>query len=222
MVTSDPKPADSVGPPHFVIKYTLHHVGGDTNILAGSSDLLTNGLCPPLEACPNQNLFQHLFGIEFYHDGHPYVHAIFTFEFRCCFNLIKSIQYHLSHERHKHNLDALLPAKTSAWVFKQVLSHLIFVRDSNREVMLPNQFVTLAATIQTLVNGAVCTRLPSRKHWVNAYNNDTELCTVKELALNPSLISNRHLLEVNHNYCGPLQQSQISIEHNMLILKEPI
>ncbi len=81
MVASDPKPANSVGPPHVVIKYTLHPAGGDTNILAGSSVLLTNGLYLPLKVCPNQNLFQHLFGIEFRHDGHTYVHAISTFEF---------------------------------------------------------------------------------------------------------------------------------------------
>ncbi len=88
------------------------------------------------------SLFQHFFGIEFYHDGHTYIQAISTFEFACCFNLIESIQYHLSHERHTHNLDASTPAKTSAWVFEQVLSHLIFVRDSNCEVFLPNQCCT--------------------------------------------------------------------------------
>jgi hypothetical protein len=179
MVASDPIPADSVGPPHVVIKYTLHRTGDGTNILAGSSVLLTNDLCLPLEECPNQNFFQHLFGIEFHHNGHTYVRATSTFKFTCCFNLIKSIQYRLSHERHKHNLEALLPAKTSAWVFEQDLSHLIFVCNLNCEVMLPNQFAVLAATIQ---------RLPSRERWISAYNNDDELCTVQELALTPSLI----------------------------------
>ncbi len=86
---------------------------------------------------------------------------------------------------------------------------------------MPNQFAAPAATIQTLVNGAVCTRLPSRKRWISAYNNNAELCTVWELALTPSLISNKCLSEANHNYRGPLRQSQISVKNNMLILNKP-
>ncbi len=80
----------------------------------------------------------------------------------------------------------------------------------------------LEATIQTLINRAVCTRLPSLDRWVQAYNNNAELCIVRKLVLNPSLISNKQLLEVNHNYRGPLRQSQISIEDGMLILNKPI
>jgi hypothetical protein len=170
MVILAPKPAESAVLPHVVIKYNLHCVGDNMNILAGSAVLLTIGLCTPLEACPNQNLFQHFFGIKFHHHGHTYVRAISTFEFVCCFNLIESNQYRLSHEHHKHNLDAPVPAKTSAWVFKQVLSHLIFVRDSNCEDFLPNLFAAPAATTQNLFNGAVCTCLPSREHWISTYN----------------------------------------------------
>jgi hypothetical protein len=40
--------------------------------------------------------------------------------------------------------------------------------------------------------------------------------------LNPLLICNKRLSEVNHNYRGPLRQSQISIEDHMLILHKPI
>jgi hypothetical protein len=40
--------------------------------------------------------------------------------------------------------------------------------------------------------------------------------------LNPSLINNQALAKVNHNYCGPLHQSLISVENDMLILKELI
>jgi hypothetical protein len=40
--------------------------------------------------------------------------------------------------------------------------------------------------------------------------------------LNPSLINNQALAKINHNYCGPLRQSLISVENDMLILKEPI
>jgi hypothetical protein len=40
--------------------------------------------------------------------------------------------------------------------------------------------------------------------------------------LNPSLICNKRLSEVNHNYCGSLRQSQILIKDGMLILHKPI
>jgi hypothetical protein len=40
--------------------------------------------------------------------------------------------------------------------------------------------------------------------------------------LNPSLINNQVLAKFNHNYHGPLSQSLISVENDMLILKEQI
>ena len=222
MIVSAPKPADSNGAPRIVVKYNIHRDGADTSILAGSSVISTAGLCPPFEACPNMNLFQNFFGIEFYFENHTYVRAISTFEFARCFNLIDSIQYRISHEKYRYGLDASMPARTSAWLFDQVHSHLVFLRDSNCEVFQPNQFAAPAATIQTLVNGAICTRLPSRDRWISAYNNDSELCLVRELAQNPSQITNKRLSEVDHNYRGPLRNSQISIEDGMLILQEPI
>jgi hypothetical protein len=78
------------------------------------------------------------------------------------------------------------------------------------------------ATIQTLVNGTICTRLPLRERWLRAYNNNVELCIVRELVLNPSLICSKRLSKVNHNYCGHLCQSQILIKNGMLILHELI
>ena len=114
-------------------------------------------------------------------------------------------------------LDASLPSKTSAWIFEQVHSHLVHLCGANSEVFSPDQFAAPAATIQTLVNGAVCTTLPSRKRWLQAYNNDVELCAVREFVLKPSIISNKALAEVNHNYCGPLCQSNILLENDMLI-----
>ena len=45
---------------------------------------------------------------------------------------------------------------------------------------------------------------------------------MRDLAQNPSKISNKALANVNHNYRGPLRQSLIVIENNMLILHEPI
>ena len=96
------------------------------------------------------------------------------------------------------------------------------LRDSTSEVFSPDQFAAPAATIQTLVNGAVCTTLPSRERWLQAYSNDLELCAVREFTLNPSTISNKALAEVNHNYHGPLRQSNILVENDMLIMREPI
>ncbi len=162
MIASTPKPAISTNSSLVNIKYHLHHDNANGSILAGSSVLSGDSLCPPFEACPNQYLFQQYYGLKFHHDGHTYVRAISTYEFTHCFNLVDKLQYRLLHERYKYGLDAWMPAKTSAWIFKQVHSHLVHLRDSNSKVFLPNQFAAPAATIQTLVNGAVCTCLPSR------------------------------------------------------------
>jgi hypothetical protein len=222
MIGSMPKQAklDSITP--IVILYHLLCVDNDASILARSGILSSSSLCPPFEACPTRNLFQHFFRIEFHFDSNTYVCAILTFEFACCFNLIENIQYRLSHEKYCFGMDASMPAWTSAWIFQQVHSQLVFLCDLNCEEFLPNQFAAPAATIQTLVNGTICTRLPLREWWLSAYNNDVELCIICELVLDPSLICNKCLSKVNQNYCGPLRQSQILIEDGMLILHEPI
>jgi len=115
-----------------------------------------------------------------------------------------------------------MSSKTLAWTFEQVHSHLVPLRDANSEVFSPDQFAAPAATIQILLNGAVCTSLPSREQWLLAYNNDVELCNVWELVLNLLMINNKALAEVNHNYHGPLRQSLISVDNDMLILKDAI
>ncbi len=205
-----------------MVKYHLHHANLDASILAGSSVLWTGGLCLLFESCPNCNLFQKFFGIEFHHDGHMLVCAVSTFKFACCFSLVESIQYHLSHEKHKFGLDASMPGRTSAWFFEQIHSHLVYLHNSNSEVFSPNQFAAPPATIQTLISCAICTRLSLRECWVQAYANDSELCTVRELVLNPSLMSTQALSKVNQNFRGPLRQSLISVEDDMFILWEPI
>jgi hypothetical protein len=163
MIASMPKPAISTDSSHVHVKYHLHHDNANSSILAGLSVLSGDSLCPPFEACPNQNLFQQYYGLKFHHDGHTYVRAISTYEFTCCFNLVDKLQYRLLHEKYKFGLNASMPSKTSAWIFEQVHSHLVHLRDSSSEVFSPNQFAAPAATIQTLVNGAVCTCLPSRE-----------------------------------------------------------
>ncbi len=115
-----------------------------------------------------------------------------------------------------------MPGRTSSWIFDQVYSHLVYLHNANSEIFSPNQFAAPAATIQTLVNGAICTRLPSKERWVQAYTTDTELCAVRDLALNPSKITNKSLANVNHNYRGPLRQSLIIAKNDMLFLHEPI
>ena len=165
-------------------------------------------------------MFQQFFGFEFHHVSHIYVRAISSYEFTCCFNLTEQIQYRLSHDKYKHGFDALMPAKTSAWIFEQVQSHLVHLHDANCKVFSPDQFALPAATIQTLVNGTVCTSLPSQERWRQAYNNDVELCAIWEFVLNSLMIRNKALAEVNHNYCEPLHQSHIFVENDMLILKE--
>ena len=117
LIVTAPKPAESNGAPRIVVKYNIHRNDKDTSVLAGSSVISTSGLCPPFEACPNRNLFQHFFGIEFHFENHTYVRAISTFEFARCFNLIDSIRYRISHEKYRYGLDASMPARTSAWLF---------------------------------------------------------------------------------------------------------
>jgi hypothetical protein len=168
MTASVPKSANPSLSPTVAVKYYLHRDGQDTSIFAGSSVISRDSICPPFESCPNRNTFQHYFGIEFHHDDHTYVRAISTYEFARCFSLSDNINYRMLHERYKFGLDAAMPGRTSSWLFEQVHSHLVYLRDSNSEVFSPNQFAAPAATIQTLVNGAICTRLPSRERWVQA------------------------------------------------------
>jgi hypothetical protein len=52
-------------------------------------------------------------------------------------------------------MDAAIPAHTPAWLLKQAHSYLAYLRDTNCEVFLPNQFAAPAATIQAFVNGAI-------------------------------------------------------------------
>jgi hypothetical protein len=163
MMISTPKPAESGGTTLITILYHLHRADADATILDGSSVLSQSSLCPPFEACPTRNLFKHFFGIKFHCDGHTYVRAISTFEFSRCFNLVENIQYRLSHEKYRFGLDALVPARMSPWVFQEVHSQLVFLRNSNCKVFSPNQFAAPAATIQTLVNGTICTHLPLRE-----------------------------------------------------------
>ncbi len=98
-----------------------------------------------------------------------------------------------------------MPYKTLAWIFEQVHSHLVHLSDGNSKVFSADQFAAPAATIQTLINGAVCTTLSSRERWLHAYNNDLELHADWEFTLDLPKRNNKALAEVNHNYQGPLR-----------------
>ena len=212
MTTMTSKPADPSTLPRVLVQYHLHCHDQDASILAGSAVHSCESMCPPFESCPNRIFFQQFFGIEFHHDGHTYVRALSTYEFSCCFGLIDDIQYRLSHERYKFGLDAAMPGRTSSWIFDQVHTHLVYLRDANSKIFLPNQFAAPAATIETLVNGAILTHLPSWERWAQSYANESKLCIVHDLVLNPSKITNKSLANINHNYCGPLRQSLIVIK----------
>jgi hypothetical protein len=134
--------------------------------------------------------------------------------------LIDQITYHLSHSTYKYALDAAMPACTSAWLLKQVHSHLLYLCDTNSEIFLPNQFAAPAATIQAFVNGVIRVCLPSRERWIQAYSDDAEMGAIRDLVLNPFKINSSTLNAVNFNYCAPLRQSQIVIEDELLIYRE--
>jgi hypothetical protein len=104
-----------------------------------------------------------------------------------------------------------MPALTSAWLLEQVHAHLVYLRDSNCEIFLPNQFAAPAATIQAFVNSAIGVRLPLHKKWVQAYSDDKEMSIIRELVLDPSKINTATLNTVNYNFRAPLYQLLIFI-----------
>ena len=114
-----------------------------------------------------------------------------------------------------------MPGRTSSWLFLQLYHTLVHIRDINSETV-SHYHAAPPASIQTLVNGTICTKLPSREQWIQAYRNDKEMCALTALVLKPDLINNKSLAEINHNYRGAIRNSYICIEDDMLIFKEPI
>jgi hypothetical protein len=117
-------------PSGVLIKYFLHQAGLDENCLTGALVVSTEGLCLPFDACPNTNLFQHLFGIEFAFKDHLCVWGILPFEVACCFGFTDDLTYRLLHPKSKFCLDGAIPSRTSSWLFEQIHAHLVFLRDS--------------------------------------------------------------------------------------------
>ena len=181
-----------------------------------------DGLCPPFDAGTNQNMFQHLFGIEFHFKDHTHVQGISPFEFTHCFGFTDNLTHRLSHPACKFSLDAALPGQTSAWIFKQVHAYLVFVRNSNCKLFSPNKWAVPAAHIQSFFNGAIGTRLPSRSCWIDAYAADPVCVAIHGMVLDPGKISKKALEAVHYAYPNALWQSHIVINDNMLILHKPI
>ncbi len=204
------------------VRYHLHCPNADALVTLGSKDISLDGLCPVFNACPNPNIFQHYFGIEFHHEDHSYIRAISPYKFFRFFGFIGQITYCLSHSTYNYALDAEMPAHTSAWLLEQVHLHLLYLCDANSEIFFPNQFTAPAATIQAFVNGMIGVCLPSQECWNQAYSDDAEMGAIRDLVLNPSKINLSTLNAVNFNYCAPLQQSQIVIEDGLLIYHEPM
>ena len=162
----------------IIVKYFLHLPGSDETCLTGASVVLCEGLCPPFDACPNTNIFQHLFGIIFSYKNHQHVQGILSFKFAHCFGFTDDLTYRLSHAKNKFCLDGALPGRTSCWIFDQIHAHLVFLRYSNCELFSPKQYAAPATIIQAFVNGAIGSRLPSHSCWVHTYSKDSECSTL--------------------------------------------
>ncbi len=96
------------------------------------------------------------------------------------------------------------------------------IRNSTLEIFEPNQFAAPAAIIQAFLSGAVGTTLPSHTRLIQAYNSDKDLCLIRKIVLNPSLLSNETLREINYNCHAGLQKSLILLEDGISIYREPI
>jgi hypothetical protein len=57
-------------PSTVILKYHIHRAISNESILVGSDVISVDGLCPAFNACPNSNIFQTFFGVEFHYDGH--------------------------------------------------------------------------------------------------------------------------------------------------------
>ncbi len=137
------------------IWYTLHPPNTNKLVIVGSEVVSLDGLCPAFNACPNPNIFQHHFAIKFHHEGHSCVEAISPYKFVHCFGFTNQMMYRLSHPTYKFGMDVAMSARTLACLLEQAHSYLAYLRDTNSEVFLPNQFAAPAARIQAFVNGAI-------------------------------------------------------------------
>ncbi|KAL3786998.1 hypothetical protein HJC23_005509 [Cyclotella cryptica] len=167
-------------------------------------------------------IFNDTFGVEFTHEGSIFVRPIAPFELARCFSLSNDLTHKLSQPDYVHKLANGFPGHTSAWVFDQILDRLIEIRNANCEVFDPSRHAAPTAAIQAFVNGAIGARLPSNDRWAEAYANDKQMALIMTMIKNPSLINKHSLTDIDVNYRGPLRQSRLILENNMIILKETL
>jgi hypothetical protein len=67
-------------PRGITVMYFLHEHGFDKSVLCGAAVVSVDGMCPPFGIGSTQNMFQHLFGIEFHFENHTHVRGILPFE----------------------------------------------------------------------------------------------------------------------------------------------
>jgi hypothetical protein len=121
--------------PFKIVEMSSNIKGGldacNKSCFSGPAVLLLHGLCSTFEACPNLNIFQHFFGIEFYFKNQTHVWGISQFKFAHCFGFVEDLTYHLSKLANKFCLDATVPARISAWLFDLIFDRMILIRDMN-------------------------------------------------------------------------------------------
>jgi hypothetical protein len=113
------------------VGHYLHRANNNPNVLAGSAVIHLDGLCPAFDPTDNPNLFGHLFGIEFTHDGHVYVRVISQFKIASCLRLLDELTYKLSNPSHSFCLNAAIPGLTFAQIFNQIHDQCIHIWSSN-------------------------------------------------------------------------------------------
>ncbi len=59
-----------------IVKHLLHGHRSNESTLCGSYVVSNDGLCSPFNADINQNMFQHIFSIEFHYENHAHVSGI--------------------------------------------------------------------------------------------------------------------------------------------------
>jgi hypothetical protein len=124
------------------------------------------------------------------------VKGISQFEFAPCFGFINNLTYHLSKPANIYCLNAAISALTSVWLFTQIFDHLVLIRGMNCKILGPQQHAAPAATIQSFLNGAVGSQMPSHKQWIEALKKDKECTMLSTLVKNLGKISKDSLKDV--------------------------
>jgi hypothetical protein len=204
----------------LLLLYYLHQQGSDTSILNSVAVFSPNSLCPLFDDSSTTNLFKCHFGFEFHDDGHSYIQLFSPLEFMSCFGFINQLHYQISQHGNWFALDASIPSLTSVWNFDHILEQLVLICNATMEIFEPNQFTAPAATIQAFLGAAIGTSLPSRQHWIQAYNTDNDLKRIQDILANPSTLSNNSLRNINYNYHSALRKLLILMEDGFLVYQE--